>query len=96
MRIISPMSLPNFILSPSSSNAAARAKSQAGPLLFPGSSLHEALVAMDQYYSKVAEGDAHRWKTASSTTAGHPSNEDGALPLVKQAAKKSGEHDFAT
>jgi len=86
--VISPMSLPNF---PSSSNAAASAKSQAGPLLFPGSSLHEALVAMDQYYSKVAEGDAHRWRMASSTTAGLPSNEDGALPLVQQAAKKAGE-----
>jgi len=81
----------NVVLSPSSSNAAASTKSQAGPLLFPGSSLHEALVAMDQYHSKVAEGDARRWRMASLTTGGLPSNEDGALPSVQQAAKRAGE-----
>lgn len=69
----------------------ANVKSQAGPLLFPGSTLHEALVAMDHYHSKVAEGNARRWRMASSTTAGLPSNDDGALPSVQIAAKKSGE-----
>jgi len=77
-------------LSPSSANNA-NTRSQAGPLLFPGSSLHEAFVAMDQYHSKVAQGDARRWRKASLTTGGLPSNDDGALPSVQQAAKRAGE-----
>ena len=47
---------------------------------------------MDQFHSKVAEGDARGWRMASLTTGGLPSNEDGALPSVQQVAKRNGEH----
>ncbi len=53
-------------------------RSSAGPLLFPGSSLYDALVAMEQYNSRVAEADAHRWRMASS--------------MVQVAARKN-DHD---
>ena len=41
-------------------------KSAAGPLLFPGSTLCEALVAIEKYYSGIAERDSHRWRMASN------------------------------
>jgi hypothetical protein len=48
-------------------NISSGQRSDAGPLLFPGGSLYDALVAMEQYNSNTAEGDAHRWRMASST-----------------------------
>lgn len=43
-------------------------KSTAGPLLFPGSTLYEALIALEQYHSGIAEKDAYRWRMASNTS----------------------------
>jgi hypothetical protein len=52
-------------------------KSSAGPLLFPGTTLRKAMMALDKYHSSVAEAEAHRWRAAtkSSSEQGH-----GVLP----------------
>ena len=61
-------------------------KSFAGPLLFPGSTLYQALVAMEQYNSKIAEGEAHRWRVASNNV----SNSDGGLlPSIQDGTMKN-------
>ena len=60
------------------SSMSASERSSAGPLLFPGSSLYDALVAMEQYNSKVAEADAHRWRMASNISMGAAMKNDGA------------------
>jgi len=40
--------------------------SRLGPLVFPGTSLHKALVALEQYYVKTSEADALKWRKAST------------------------------
>ena len=64
-------------------------KSGAGPLLYPGSSIHRALVALDRYHSTVANGDAHRWRMASSKNT--IQNGNGVLPEIQRAAKNANE-----
>ncbi len=64
-------------------------KSAAGPLLYPGSSLHRALVALDRYHSSVAESDARRWRMASTKNGNE--GESGVLPQISRAAMKTKE-----
>ena len=61
-------------------------KSSAGPLLFPGSTLHEALLAIEQYNSKIADNDAHRWRVASNNLS---NTDGGVLPSIQNGTKKN-------
>jgi hypothetical protein len=63
--------------SPSSKKLTPVQKSGAGPLLFPGTTLRKAMMAVEKYHSSVAEAEAHRWRVAtkSSSEEGH-----GVLP----------------
>jgi hypothetical protein len=61
-------------------------KNAAGPLLFPGSSLHKALVSLEKYHATIAEKEAIRWKNASSKM-GENVPEDGILPIIRESAK---------
>lgn len=63
-------------------------KSSAGPLLFPGSSLRKAVIALDKYHSSVAEADAHRWRMATKTNNEHV---HGVLPEIERGVQKSKE-----
>jgi len=65
-------------------------RSSAGPLLFPGSTLHNALFALDHYHMSVAEGDAHRWRMASTKVSGEDGH-GGVLPEIQGGAKKARE-----
>ncbi len=71
---------------PSDLSTASGQKSGAGPLLFPGSTLHEALLAMEQYNSKIADSESHRWRVASNNS----SNADGGvLPSIQNGTMKN-------
>ena len=50
-------------------------KSQAGPFLFPGGTIHNALLALTQYYGKVSQSEAKRWGNNSPSNI-TPSNND--------------------
>ena len=65
-------------------------RSSAGPLLFPGSSLYEGLLAMEKYNSNIAEGDAHRWRMASNSivTTG-TSLDGGVLPSIQVGTRNN-------
>jgi hypothetical protein len=63
-------------------------KSSAGPLLFPGSSLRKAVIALDKYHSSVAEADAHRWRMATKT---NNENIHGVLPEIERGVQKARE-----
>lgn len=65
-------------------------KNAAGPLLFPGSSLHKALVSLEKYHAAVAENEAIRWRNASSKM-GENVSEDGILPLIRESIKLTNE-----
>ena len=71
-------------------------KSATGPLLFPGSTLYEALVAIEKYNSEVAERDAYEWRMASKNINNNNSNNDqssgineGVLTSIINSTKKN-------
>lgn len=69
-------------------------KSSAGPLLFPGTTLYDALVAIEQYNSKVAEQDATRWRMASSNYNNSSTNssgllDEGLLTMIQNGTRKN-------
>lgn len=81
---------PSFDAIPSSpSNQALTPgqKSSAGPLLFPGSSLQSALIALDKYHSTAAELDAERWRKA--TRAKQEDHTIGVLPQIYKSVQKT-------
>lgn len=61
---ISDASFVNDVTADSRISAAtmnALVKSQAGPLLFPGGTIHNALLELSHYFSKSAQSEAKRW-----------------------------------
>ena len=74
----------------------AEQRSKLGPLQFPGSTLHAASVAVEQYHSMIAEGDAHRWRLASSGVQNrfiklgevYEGRHEGLLPELHEAISK--------
>ena len=71
-------------------------KSATGPLLFPGSTLYEALVAIEKYNSEVAERDAYEWRMASKNINNNNSNNnqssginEGVLTSIINNTKKN-------
>ena len=57
-----------------------------GPLLYPGSSLHNATIAFEQYHSMMAENESNRWRKASMNT--------GLLPTLRKHADETGDRAF--
>ena len=49
-----------------------------GPLLYPGSTLCQAMMAVEHYYSQSAESESERWRMASL-------QRKGVLPSIRQA-----------
>ncbi|GKZ01367.1 hypothetical protein MPSEU_001087700 [Mayamaea pseudoterrestris] len=49
-----------------------------GPLLYPGSTLCQAVMALENYYSRTAEGESQRWRMASL-------QRKGFLPSIRRA-----------
>ena len=74
-------------------------RSKLGPLQFPGSTLHAASIAVEQYHSMIAEGDAHRWRLASSGVQNrniklgevYEGRHEGLLPELHEAISKLSE-----
>ncbi len=69
-------------------------KSSAGPLLFPGTTLYDALLAIEQYNSNIAEQDATRWRMASSTynksiTDSSGLVDEGLLTIIQNGTKNN-------
>jgi hypothetical protein len=80
----------DFLHSPRvSTHISAQDKSDSGPLLFPGSTLHRALEALDRYHTSVSEGESRRWRMASTNAGGDRGV--GVLPEISCAAMKAKE-----
>uniref|UniRef100_A0A7S4SG28 SBF1/SBF2 domain-containing protein n=3 Tax=Ditylum brightwellii TaxID=49249 RepID=A0A7S4SG28_9STRA len=87
--------------SPMANASAAAAPGRVGPLFYPDSTLHGALMAFEQYHTAMAENDAARWRKAASiisTSNGSPtannnldgpSTPGGVLPSIRNAASKT-------
>uniref|UniRef100_A0A6U3V384 Uncharacterized protein n=2 Tax=Ditylum brightwellii TaxID=49249 RepID=A0A6U3V384_9STRA len=87
--------------SPIANASAAAAPGRVGPLFYPDSTLHGALMAFEQYHTAMAENDAARWRKAASiisTSNGSPtannnldgpSTPGGVLPSIRNAASKT-------
>ena len=57
-----------------------------GPVLYPGSSLHNATIAFEQYHAMMAENDSNRMRRASMSS--------GVLPTLRKEAELTAERAF--
>ena len=57
-----------------------------GPLLYSGSSIYSAMIALEQYHQLTAEKDAQRWKKATI--------QGGVLPSLNKTAEQTAERAY--